>query len=66
MAQYFRFLLWTTTFQASFEYQFNSPLKKLKNKYEKTVVRPASRIGNYADVVFLYYDEKRLPGSKTY
>ena len=45
---------------------FNSPLKKLKNKYEKTVVRPACRIANYANVIFLYYDEKRLPGSKTY
>ena len=46
---------------------FNSPLLNLlKNKYEKTVVRPDCRISNVSDVVFLYYYEKRLPGSKTY
>ena len=39
---------------------FNHPVKKLKNKYEKTVVRPASRISNGDDPKLVCSNEERL------
>jgi hypothetical protein len=46
-------------FQPSFEYRFLIH-PYLKNKHEKTVIRPAGRIGDGDDVFFLRSCKERL------